>query len=126
MNANNKQASYVVFDYLYRDASNYKVFGSAWLAGTLTKDEQSEIFACCSGGEFFIAEQIGIPALYQGLYEHGGGPTEDDHVWHTLEGFRNCMPLPTGGTLRGEAPALLAAFRAAKGNWQQELSPNFI
>jgi hypothetical protein len=126
MTGQSDTARYLAFDYLYRDASNYKAFGTVWFIGTLTGNEQYELMACCDDGEFFVAEQVGIAALYATLFEDGGGPTDDDHAWHLIEGFRQDMPLPEAATVWGDAGALLAAFRAAKGNWQPELSPNFI
>ena len=116
---------WLVFDYLYRDASNYKAFGSVWLTGTLTEAERTELVECLDGSEFFVAEQIGVPPLYPALFEDGGGPTEDDHAWHMFEGFREETALGEGAEVWGEASAFLTAFRAAKGNWQLELSPNF-
>lgn len=116
---------WLVFDYLYRDASNYKAFGSVWLTGTLTEPERTELVGCLDGSEFFVAEQIGVPSLYRALFEDGGGPTEDDHAWHMFEGFREESLLAEDAVVWGEASALLAAFRAAKGNWRLELSPNF-
>ena len=116
---------WLVFDYLYRDASNYKAFGSVWLSGTLTEAERTELVECLDGSEFFVAEQIGVPPLYPALFEDGGGPTEDDHAWHMFEGFREEREIAEDAVVLGEASAFLAAFRAAKGNWRLELSPNF-
>ena len=116
---------WLVFDYLYRDASNYKAFGSVWLTGTLTEAERTELVDCLDGCEFFVAEQIGVPPLYPALFEDSGGPTEDDHAWHMFEGFREEGELAEDAAVWGEASVLLTAFRAAKGNWRLELSPNF-
>ncbi|MDK2759884.1 MAG: hypothetical protein KYX64_00830 [Sphingopyxis sp.] len=123
--ANTAGGGLLIFDYLYRDASNYKAFGSFGLTGTLSDAERSELAACLDGGEFFVAEQVGVPPLYAVLFEHGGGPSEDDHAWHMFEGFRDEAELPDGLQVWGKASVLLAAFRAAKGNWKPELSPNF-
>ncbi len=116
---------YSAFDYFYRDASNYKAFSSVWLTGTLTNAERSELVACLDGGEFFVAEQIGVRPLYAALFQHGGGPTEDDHAWHMFGGFRDDVELTNGPEIWGTGSALMAAFRAAKGSWQPGLSPNF-
>ena len=116
----------VAFDYLYRDASNYKAFGTVWLCSSLSETEWAELVSCCKNGQFFIAEQVGVPALYNTLFEDGGGPTEDDHAWHMIDGIREQLSLPEDTNLWGEASTLLCAFRAAKGNWNPELSPNFI
>ena len=56
--------SYLVLNYMYCDASNYKAFGSIWLTGTLTGGERMELVRYLENGEFFVAEQIGVPPLY--------------------------------------------------------------
>ena len=126
MSARNATRTYLAFDYLYRDASNYKAFGTVWLSGSLSEAERAKLISCCDDGEFFIAEQIGVPALYGTLFEDGGGPTEDDHAWHMIVEIREKVSLPEDANLWGEASTLLAAFSAAKGNWNPELSPNFM
>ena len=116
---------YLVFNYLYCDASNYKAFGSVWLTGTLTGEESAELIRYLENGEFFVAEQIGVAPLYSSLFGDGGGPTEDDHAWHMFADFCEEAELAENAELWGEASSLLAAFRAARENWQPELSPNF-
>jgi len=116
----------MMFRYLYRDAGNYKAFGSIRLNGTLTDAEQSELLACLDGGEFFVAEQVGIPALYNVLFEESGGPTQDDHAWHTYEDLRDEAEMRADMVPWGEAVALLEAFREASKNWKPELSPNLF
>lgn len=120
-----RSGRFLVFDYLYRDADNYKSSGSIWLGGTLTDAERSELVVCLDGGEFFIAEQVGVPPLYSALFQYDGGPNESDHEWHTFAGFRDEVVLGEGVEVWGMASALMAAFRAAKGDWRPELSPNF-
>lgn len=116
---------YLAFDYFYRDAGNYKSFSTVWLSGTLSAAQKDELIACLECAEFFVAEQVGVPALYQELFDLSAGPTEDDHLWHTFEGFREENALPQGSSIRGTASDLLEAFRSAKRSWQPELSPNF-
>ena len=120
-----QSGGYIVFNYLYCDASNYKAFGSVWLTGTLTGGERAELIRHLESGEFFVAEQIGVPPLYSTLFGNGGGPTEDDHAWHMFEDFCEKDELAENAEVWGEASSLLTAFRAARENWQPELSPNF-
>lgn len=112
-------------DYFYRDASNYKIFGSIFLSGKFDNATHSQLTECLDDGEYFIAEQIGVPPLYPVLFQIGGGPTDDDHAWHTIEGLRGEVELPAGTEVWGSLTTLITAFRAAKGNWKPELSPNF-
>ena len=58
----------VVFDYMYRDAANYKAYGPPLLKGEVTEEDQRRLKSKLESGEFFIAEQIGIPALYGELW----------------------------------------------------------
>lgn len=120
-----KFGRYLVFDYIYCDASNYKIFGSLLFSGTLSYAERNELIACLDGGEFFVAEQVGVPPLYSELFEEIGGPTDDDHAWHTFGGLREELELIETAKVSGEASGLLAVFRPAKQNWHPELSPNF-
>ena len=61
--------------YLYRDASNYKVYHEVTIYGTLTLDELSPYFY---DHQFFIPSKVGFEDLQaQPL-------TFDDHIWHEL------------------------------------------
>lgn len=116
---------YSVFEYLYRDASNYKAWGSVLLHGVLSRKEVNELIQRLDGKEFFIAEQVGIPALYQELYQYSGGPTIDDHVFHTFHEIRKAgRDELRSFPLWGSADQLLSAFRAVK-VWDLTLSPHW-
>ena len=71
--------SNISFQYLYRDASNYKLHGEAIFTNTtgLSLDGlEKRIRACLQDGEFFIARQIHIEErFFDALYA-------DDHPWH--------------------------------------------
>lgn len=113
-----------VFDYLYRDASNYKAWGSLLLEGNVSATELDALQTCLSGGEFFIAEQVGIPPLYEELWQYSDGPTEDDHVWHTFHALRSAAPEDMAGTPWGKVSELVARFKAVR-RWDEKLSPNW-
>lgn len=116
---------FLIFEYLYRDASNYKVFGSLILYGQLSDEEQTEFVQCLESGEFFVAEQVGVPPLYSALFQDGGGPTEDDHAWHMFDQFRVGTASDQNDEIWGSVTDFLLRFRKAKQCWQPELSPNF-
>ena len=91
-----------VFEYLYRDAGNYKSWATLLLVGKVTPTEESRLKDKLDGGEFFIPEQIGVPPLCQNLWRIGTGPTSDDHPWHEYCGLRAATideidALPTWG-----------------------------
>jgi len=116
---------YLVLDYLYCDASNYKAYGSAWFSGTLSNEKRYEIIECLSDREFFVAEQVGFLPLYPDLFAKYGGPTDDDHPWHRFEGFRDEPKLIGSVDVLGDASSLVLVFVAARQNWHPEMSKNF-
>lgn len=113
-----------VFSYLYRDASNYKAYRQLLLEGTASVADVEILRQQFESGEFFIAEQLGIPVLYAELWAFSSGPTADDHVWHTFEDLRAAtaddMNLPTLGTVRS-----LVKKVSSVAVWNQRLSPHW-
>lgn len=111
------------FDYMYRDAGNFKALGTVILGEELEEADQGLIRERLSSGEFFIAEQVGVPPLYRELYKWSGGPTRDDHCWHEFVGFR---ALSKGEQAMEQVGAreFVARFAAVK-NWNEGLSPHF-
>lgn len=114
----------IAFEYLYRDAANYKVHASLCLDGSLGEAPSVEVATLCHAGKFFVAEQIGIPPLYEELWRLSGGPTEADHAFHEFVELREATEEevrepPVWGTL----DELLQAFRSVK-KWDVKLSPN--
>ena len=79
---------YIIFEYLYRDASNYKVFGEALLEGRVSETVLASARSRLDAGIYFIPEQIGIPPLRHELYKYSNGPTEDDHCFHEFVDLR--------------------------------------
>ena len=80
--------AYCVFEYLYRDGSNYKAWGSLLLSGEPTQEDITALKACLESGEYFVAEQVGVPPVYKELWDLSGGPTSDDHALHEFVAFR--------------------------------------
>ncbi len=117
-------AEYSIFDYMYRDASNYKSVGSLLLKGRVTEKKLATINASLSDDEFFIAEQVGIPPLYEELWKLSNGPTEDDHVWHTFNNLRKAHVDEIVGEPWGSVAELVARFKLIN-YWRQRLSPHW-
>lgn len=95
--------AWTIFEYLYRDVGNFKAFGSIAFEGRISNADREAICAKLDSGEFFIAEQIGVPPLYEQLYEWSDGATILDHCWHEFFGFREsgspeCRPI--GGNVK--------------------------
>lgn len=81
-------SNYSVFEYLYRDASNWKSWGKLLLIGSFTSDEYAHMEAKLDIRQFFIPEQIGIPPLLRTLNKSSTETTSDDHVWHEYIALR--------------------------------------
>jgi hypothetical protein len=115
--------TWTVFEYLYRDAGNFKAFGSVLLKGRVSDDNRDAIRSRLESGEFFIAEQVGVPPLYEQLYQWSAGPTESDHCWHEFVGFREIDGPESSVTYVGDAATFVARFAAVTG-WEESLSPH--
>ena len=84
-------SSHCVFEYLYRDAGNFKAYGELLLEGTLSKMEVARLRSFFESGEYFIAEQVGVPTLYEQLWKQCEcEPSADmDHVYHEFVDIRS-------------------------------------
>lgn len=67
------------FEYMYRDADNYKLWKTVVAKGVLSPEQIGEIIDSLSDGEFFLPEKVGLSPL-----SFEDGETEADHPWHTL------------------------------------------
>ena len=105
-------ATFSVFSYLYREASNYKASEQLLLKSAASAADIEILRQRFDSGEFFIAEQLGIPALYEELWAFSSGPTADDHVWHTFAELRPAtaddLTLPISGTVKSLTKKLRA------------------
>jgi hypothetical protein len=117
-------SGFSIFEYLYRDASNYKAWGSLLLKGQVTQADVDALGKCLEGGEFFIAEQVGVPPVYAELWEFSDGPTDDDHVWHEFFGLRPATAEDTPEVPWGSVGDLLARLTSVK-RWDERLSPHW-
>ena len=94
--------------YLYRDASNYKVYNDAVVRGEAAKEQAKEIFSCLQDGEYFIPGQVGLPeSRFDDI-------TEDDHAWFELLCLENTKEAPN---VDMDVSEILERFQKAKGNW---------
>jgi hypothetical protein len=114
---------WTAFDYMYRDAGNFKALGTVVVDGHLEPEEKQLIREGLSSGEFFIAEQVGLPPLYRQLYQYSDGPTKDDHCWHEFIEFRE-LPEPPNEPVAMTAAELVKRF-AHVVDWNEGLSRHF-
>ncbi|MEO8384430.1 MAG: hypothetical protein ABI583_04255 [Betaproteobacteria bacterium] len=79
---------YVVLEYLYRDAANWKAWGKVLLRGSFTVADLTLIESKLEAGEFFIPEQVGLESLTSNRFLSAGGISQNDHLWHEFETVR--------------------------------------
>ena len=104
-----------VFEYLYRDAGNWKSWGQLLLVGEANAVEISSLRARFESGEFFIAEQLGVPTLFQEFRDQYGGPTQDDHSWHEFAGIRPATQAEIShGSIWGTMQSLIERANSVK------------
>ena len=114
---------WTAFDYVYRDAGNFKAFGTVILKGRLGAADRELIRSRLSSREFFIAEQVGVSPLYNELYHWSGGRTDSDHCWHEFLSFREAAPTDKDSKVITSAE-FVRRFAAVK-CWDETLSPHF-
>jgi hypothetical protein len=117
-------AHHTIFEYLYRDAGNFKTHGALLLTGSVP-DAEPALRRCLDWDNQFVAEQVRVPSLCPAHWESvGDGPSDLDHAFHEFVCLRPAtakeLTLPHGGSLQ----ALLARMQAAAGCWDVRLSPN--
>ena len=81
--ANNAQAAIMTsIPVMYRDASNYKAWGSITLDGAITAGQIAELRAALADGESYVPGQIDLPHLAGEAWP--GSTYEDDHNWQEM------------------------------------------
>lgn len=113
-----------VFNYCYRDASNYKAWGSLLLQGLASNADIEAVSNHFDSGEFFIAEQLEIPPLYAELWGLSGGPSVDDHVWHTFYELRPATAEEISVRIFDTVENLISKIRSIQ-TWNEALSPHW-
>jgi hypothetical protein len=113
-----------IFEYFYRDASNYKSWGCVLLAGKVDANVLARLKSRFDSEEFFVAEQLGLPTLYGELWELSDGPTDADHVWHTFHALRPADGAETNLPIFATLEEFVLRVDAVT-EWDVELSPHW-
>ena len=114
-----------VFEYMYRDAGNWKTYGAVLLAG-FDQSAEARILGSLDSGKAFVAEQVSIPALCEKHWKDcGDGPSDMDHAFHEFVCLRPAT-IEDRESLQVEMSlvGLLEKFASAAGRWDVRLSPN--
>jgi len=126
-NASKGIADYCIFEYLYRDAGNWKTFGSLLLSGNAAEIASANIRGTLDYGNTFVAEQVGIPSLCTQHFEDCGsdGPSELDHAYHEFFALRSATQEEVNAlAVFGSIGRLVENFKQVGGRWNVRLSPN--
>lgn len=118
-------ASLHAFEYLYRDAANWKTHGLVLLQGPCPPALQAQIIDSLDSGLYFVAEQVKLPALQRRHNAAYGGADEDlDHAFHEFFALR---PATADDFAHAELTVsvedLARLFAMAKRQWDCRLSP---
>lgn len=119
-------SDYCVFEYMYRDAGNWKTHGALLLQGK-TGGASEVLRGCFEPGGLFVAEQVHVPSLCMAHFAAcGEGPSDLDHAYHEFIQLRSATADDLASmSLAGDLPEMLVRMRAAAGRWDVTLSPNF-
>ncbi|MGY1459012.1 hypothetical protein ACW5F0_10235 [Luteimonas sp. A534] len=118
------EGKFTVFEYVYRDAGNFKTAGCLLLSG---QDPHAEgaIRPCLEWADQFVAEQIGVPALCEAHWESvGEDPSDLDHAFHELLGLRPAKREDFTLNVWGSVELMVSRMQTAAGKWDVALSPN--
>lgn len=116
---------WTLFEYQYRDAGNFKSRGAVALAGAIEPSQWESALRSLEDG-LFVAEQIGLPPLYEQLYVWSDGPCATDHCWHEFVAVTVVHEdaLPPDVPHMGTATAFIERLAAIQ-DWDGALSPHF-
>ena len=124
-NHNAGRSDYCVFEYMYRDAGNWKTYGALLLTG-YAEGVREPLRKFLEWEDLFVAEQVGIPSL---CTEHfaacGEGPSDLDHAYHEFVDLRPATDEEVVAmSLAGSLDDMVKRMLAAAGHWDVTLSPN--
>ena len=118
------EGEFTVFEYMYRDAGNFKTVGSVVLSGQDACAE-SAIRASLEWSDQFVAEQVGVPALCEEHWDAvGEDPSDLDHAFHEFLGLRQPNKSDLAQPVWGALDVLVRRMQACAGKWDVTLSPN--
>ena len=116
---------FCVFEYLYRDAGNWKTFGKLLLSGQPQPSDASAICVQLESKLYFVPEQIGVPPLQQQHldYYNDGDGDDLDHAFHEFLALRQATPEEMVELQpHGSREALITRIKAVR-SWDVRLSP---
>lgn len=100
--------------YLYRDADNYKEWGSIVFSGEITDDLRNRFVRALEGEEFFIADQIRVPEVFPNTWPIYAA----DHCWHAFSDFELTAEAPNDRFSRTIEEFVREVERADSDGWR--------
>jgi len=88
---------YTTINYQYRDSGNYKCCRDIAFKGEMTPEMEARLRSAFDAGEYFIAEQIGLPTAFPYPEECDYDP-DLDHSWHEYLGYDVVCDTPASTT----------------------------
>ena len=115
---------FCIFEYMYRDAGNWKTFGLLLMKGNC-EGMQGVLEACLEWENQFVAEQVDVPPLHRKHFSDcGEGPSDLDHAFHE---FLCLRPATNEEQVDMQAHCTLQDFivrmQESAGHWDVTLSP---
>ena len=113
----------ILFEYIYRDASNWKKHGGAVFtneSGIPLADIEARIRTTLCDGEWFKAEMVALETCFFNPPEE---QTEDDHPWHEFERVSETdrPPSDPAYSARRDIAEFLRAMEIGKArSWEEE------
>ena len=107
----------IKFNYLYRDAGNYKRWGSVVFSNaeeTALSSVAAHLRNTFSKENFFVAHQIRVPEVF--FYTRGNA-TSDDHCFHEFDKVEETLEPPNDLHSRTIREFLAEAQSKAKRGW---------
>lgn len=88
-----RNREYSVFEYLYRDAGNYKTHARVLLRGRADAEDLATIRLALED-DTFVPTRIGLPALHEQHWLDCGSQFDDelDHPFHEFIALRPAQP----------------------------------
>ena len=88
-----RDRDYSVFEYLYRDAGNYKTHARVLLRGRAGDEDHVSIRDVLDDGTF-VPTRVGLPSLHERHWRDCGCGFDDelDHPLHEFAGLRPAWP----------------------------------
>ena len=107
----------IKFNYMYRDAGNYKKFASVVFSNPELLSLQSVAMRLAnifSEEGLFVAHQIRVPEVF--LYVRGNA-TSDDHCFHEFDGVEEALEAASDQHSRSISEFLAEARTEARRGW---------